>query len=949
MSVHSSKKQGQAAKRPSRSRRTDLGAPIARAIKETIAINAENPEQVVGGAEAEVAEALNERKVERVLREVESLIGDRFPKGKLRNRLLNLGLEEFIEGIVSAGDGEAAPTAQLAVHRWGFPFRFLAQLDEAILVLAHYLNRFKREGGSLKIHGLNLLSKGEHKTLSYWQSEKARLYIEVQNLILLLNGLSERESSITRVFVFEDIDDLAFLAQPAISVINEQLASNIKIGLLFLNQFKKDDDIDAISNTLIVEYLPQAPTPDRHNFYALHSLPNNSTMHDLPYQDRCMAKWFKNRAEATASLAYLEPMLDGVFDTSRWSTKIGSYKHDVTIPGLVRYRNKDENFKDAEVMMYQAYVASALEEQGYPPKAMVGRMCETVITSDMIRLERAISAFSNSKTIKAVDPTSVKNSIKLHGSEPTYRRWMRTSLNGILRKGSEQRLERIYILDDEKTKASAESEFQAFRRIMQYYFDYCHYDIAEMSEVVHRHLKDENGGRPGGDREEPPPWLVEAWTSLRKRLNIYVTTRNVLEQYAPQVMDAIASRAPGNDSGIYMQMLEEITSADYVRPQDAYESLARLDFLFTEDMVYNFTTQRADPGELSFESYLYRGSFNVEKEERVLLKFTDRLKLAGSGDVPSRLAELRTPHRLEDLADSVIKYRDAHESLLDAEQKRHADTLAYIEEQRQKGGAFVDADASRFLEVRRDFEHRLFRHFKPMCEHLFDVLKFHSVEVEFFKNMGQALVETVYPFSACEDVGKLTALIGQKVSQNLESAARDPERLPKPPVFESRVGAGGAPTRLEAPATPTRAHIFLSYAREDLERVTDAYRRLKDLGHEPWIDHIDILPGQKWEPAIEVAMEEEADFVIVFLSLNSFDKRSFLQREIRKALALADEMLDEDSYLIPALLEECDIPRRLRAYQIVKLFAPDGWTQLEKAINDGIERRKAKASKSRKG
>ena len=434
------------------------------------------------------------------------------------------------------------------------------------------------------------------------------------------------------------------------------------------------------------------PTPDRHNFYALHSLPNKSTMHDLPYQDKCMAKWFKNRAVAIDSLAYLEPMLDGVFDTSRWSAKIGSYKPGATIPGLVRYRNKDENFKDAEVMMYQAYVDSLLEERGYPPEDMVSRMCRTVITPDMIRLERAISAFSDSKTIKAVDPTSVKNSLRIHGSEPTYRRWMRTSLNGILRNGSNQRLERIYILDDEKT--SAESEFQSLRRIMQYYFDYCHYDIAEMRDVVHRHLKDEGGGLPaGGDGEETPPWLLETWTSLRKRLNIYITTRNVLAQYAPEVMAAIAARAPGNGSDIYMRMLEEITSSEYVR--HAHESLAQLDFLFTEDMVYNFTTQRADPGELSFESYLYRETFDVEKEERVLLRFTNRLRPAGYGDVPSRLAELRTPHRLEDLAASVIKYRDAHKNLLAGEQKRHAETLAYIERQQQKRGGFDEEEDPR--------------------------------------------------------------------------------------------------------------------------------------------------------------------------------------------------------------------------------------------------------------
>jgi hypothetical protein len=58
------------------------------------------------------------------------------------------------------------------------------------------------------------------------------------------------------------------------------------------------------------------------------------------------------------------------------------------------------------------------------------------------------------------------------------------------------------------------------------------------------------------------------------------------------------------------------------------------------------------------------------------------------------------------------------------------------------------------------------------------------------------------------------------------------------------------------------------------------------------------------------------------------------------ALDISDGMLDNDIYFIPVMLEECPIPERLRVFQAVRLFEPDGWLQLTKAIQEGISRRK---------
>ena len=101
------------------------------------------------------------------------------------------------------------------------------------------------------------------------------------------------------------------------------------------------------------------------------------------------------------------------------------------------------------------------------------------------------------------------------------------------------------------------------------------------------------------------------------------------------------------------------------------------------------------------------------------------------------------------------------------------------------------------------------------------------------------------------------------------------------------------------------AQIFISYAREDEKEVRKLYSKLKAAGFTLWMDKVDLKPGQKWRPAIEKAIQS-SDFFILCLSRQSAKKRGFLQREIRIALDLWQEKLEDDIYLIPAMLEVVD-------------------------------------------
>ena len=134
--------------------------------------------------------------------------------------------------------------------------------------------------------------------------------------------------------------------------------------------------------------------------------------------------------------------------------------------------------------------------------------------------------------------------------------------------------------------------------------------------------------------------------------------------------------------------------------------------------------------------------------------------------------------------------------------------------------------------------------------------------------------------------------------------------------------------------------VFLSYASQDRPEVEKLYQNLVDAGFKPWMDYRDILPGEKWEPCIRQAIRD-SDLFLFCLTSNSAFKRGFIQKEVRVALDVLQGMLSTDIYLIPARLEDCDVPEELRELQWVNLFDDNGWPRLVAAIHEGMKRRSA--------
>lgn len=128
-----------------------------------------------------------------------------------------------------------------------------------------------------------------------------------------------------------------------------------------------------------------------------------------------------------------------------------------------------------------------------------------------------------------------------------------------------------------------------------------------------------------------------------------------------------------------------------------------------------------------------------------------------------------------------------------------------------------------------------------------------------------------------------------------------------------------------------RPTVFLCHASEDKESVRDLSRRLRHSGIDPWLDEEQLLPGQDWEQAIRNAVRATRT-VVVCLSRRSLSKEGFVQKEIKCALDVADEKPEGTIYIVPARLEPCEVPARLKQWHWVDLFDFRGFDRLLRTL-----------------
>jgi len=99
-------------------------------------------------------------------------------------------------------------------------------------------------------------------------------------------------------------------------------------------------------------------------------------------------------------------------------------------------------------------------------------------------------------------------------------------------------------------------------------------------------------------------------------------------------------------------------------------------------------------------------------------------------------------------------------------------------------------------------------------------------------------------------------------------------------------------------------------------------------GFNTWIDCKNLLPGQDFDFEITRALDKSS-IVIAFVSNNSFNRRGYLQRELKRALDKMKEHLVDDIYLIPVLLDtDVEVPHELKHLHFIVANESDFRTKL---------------------
>jgi hypothetical protein len=131
--------------------------------------------------------------------------------------------------------------------------------------------------------------------------------------------------------------------------------------------------------------------------------------------------------------------------------------------------------------------------------------------------------------------------------------------------------------------------------------------------------------------------------------------------------------------------------------------------------------------------------------------------------------------------------------------------------------------------------------------------------------------------------------------------------------------------------------VFISYAKEDFAFAEKLYYFLQQNNFMPWLDKVNIMPGQDWDLTIKKALRD-ANYIILLLSETSVNKRGYVQREFKLALEFFEEKLEDDIYIIPLKINECAIPNKLSKFQWVEHDNQNCFKQIIEALNSQKEK-----------
>ena len=171
--------------------------------------------------------------------------------------------------------------------------------------------------------------------------------------------------------------------------------------------------------------------------------------------------------------------------------------------------------------------------------------------------------------------------------------------------------------------------------------------------------------------------------------------------------------------------------------------------------------------------------------------------------------------------------------------------------------------------------------------------------------------------------------------------ASAPEAAPRPlpPVPPAPVPLR-SPERLTliaGDAVTVQGHAFLSYVREDSNKVDWLQQLLETAGIQVWRDTTNLWPGEDWRARIRQAITQDAlVFIACFSQHSTYRHISYMNEELILAVEQLRLRRPDEPWLIPIRLDNCVIPeinlgggRTLSSIQYADLFGenPDKGAQ----------------------
>ena len=116
-------------------------------------------------------------------------------------------------------------------------------------------------------------------------------------------------------------------------------------------------------------------------------------------------------------------------------------------------------------------------------------------------------------------------------------------------------------------------------------------------------------------------------------------------------------------------------------------------------------------------------------------------------------------------------------------------------------------------------------------------------------------------------------------------------------------------TLIAGDAVTVQGHAFLSYVREDSDKVDWLQQLLETAGIQVWRDTTNLWPGEDWRARIRQAITQDAlVFIACFSQHSTYRHISYMNEELILAVEQLKLRRPDEPWLIPIRLDNCVIP-----------------------------------------